>query len=176
MPSPAPSRASIAFGHRNLPLLLLQAREAVLARFRPLLNEAGITEQQWRIVRALLDTGPLEPRQIVTLCGISSPSLAGVLARMDDLGLVQRDRLDHDARRLLVSLTPKSRALARRLAPRIAATYADLESLAGADLIAGLYQTLDLLGQKLGPAEPQDEAPAPVCPPVRPPVRAAHRR
>jgi hypothetical protein len=72
--------------HRNLPLLLLQARERVIANFRPALNAAGVTEQQWRIVRALLEQGPLEPRQIVGLCAISSPSLAGVLARMDDLG------------------------------------------------------------------------------------------
>ena len=49
--------------HRNLPLLLLQAREHVIARFRPILNAHGITEQQWRIVRALIDTGPLEPRE-----------------------------------------------------------------------------------------------------------------
>jgi DNA-binding MarR family transcriptional regulator len=50
--------------HRNLPLLLLQARERVMARFRPILNEHGITEQQWRIVRLLLEEGPLEPREI----------------------------------------------------------------------------------------------------------------
>ena len=52
----------IELRHRNLPLLLLQAREHVIARFRPILNANGITEQQWRIVRALIDTGPLEPR------------------------------------------------------------------------------------------------------------------
>ena len=49
---------------RNLPLMMLQAREQVIARFRPALNANGITEQQWRIVRLLLDTGPLEPHQI----------------------------------------------------------------------------------------------------------------
>ena len=80
MSSDLPTPAHIR--HRNLPLLLLQARERVIARFRPILNEHGVTEQQWRIVRALLERGPLEPRQIVDVCRISSPSLAGVLARM----------------------------------------------------------------------------------------------
>ncbi|MBL8355834.1 MAG: homoprotocatechuate degradation operon regulator HpaR, partial [Delftia acidovorans] len=75
---PAPAAG---FQHRNLPLLLLQARESVIARFRPILQAHGLTEQQWRIVRALLESGPLEPRQIVEICRISSPSLAGVLAR-----------------------------------------------------------------------------------------------
>ncbi|MFO1329995.1 MAG: homoprotocatechuate degradation operon regulator HpaR [Rubrivivax sp.] len=133
------------FRHRNLPLLLLQARERVISRFRPALNEAGVTEQQWRIVRALLQFGPLEPRQIVEHCAISSPSLAGVLARMDDLGLVRRERMDHDARRLQVSLTPRSRALARRLAPRIEAIYADIERQIGASFTQDFYRALDRL-------------------------------
>ena len=51
------------------------------SRFRPILNAHGVTEQQWRIIRVLIDSGPREPREIVTLCGISSPSLAGILAR-----------------------------------------------------------------------------------------------
>jgi hypothetical protein len=64
-PAPAPAPAPANFRHRNLPLLLLQAREGVIAHFRPILHAHGLTEQQWRIVRALLDQGPLEPRQIV---------------------------------------------------------------------------------------------------------------
>lgn len=133
------------FRHRNLPLLLLQARERVIAHFRPALNAAGITEQQWRIVRALLELGPLEPRQIVTLCAISSPSLAGVLARMDDLGLVQRERIEHDARRVKVSLTARSRALAARMAPRIEAVYAGLAQRLGEGRIDALLVVLDEL-------------------------------
>ena len=50
--------------HRNLPLLLLQARERVLSHFRPLLNANGVTEQQWRIVRVLYEVPSLEPREI----------------------------------------------------------------------------------------------------------------
>ena len=42
------------FRHRNLPLLLLHAREGVIGQFRPILNAHGVTEQQWRIIRALL--------------------------------------------------------------------------------------------------------------------------
>ena len=131
--------------HRNLPLLLLQARERVIAHFRPILNAHGITEQQWRIVRALLDTGPLEPREIGELCRISSPSLAGVLSRMEELGYVKRKRLDHDQRRVRVSLTPRSRALAARMAPQIEATYRDIEAVIGAEFSARFYRALDEL-------------------------------
>jgi homoprotocatechuate degradation regulator HpaR len=145
--------------HRNLPLLLLQAREQVIARFRPILNAHGITEQQWRIVRALIDTGPLEPREIGELCRISSPSLAGVLSRMEELGYIRRKRLDHDQRRVRVSLTPRSRALAGRMAPRIEATYRQIETMIGADFSTSFYRALDELIGALAvgaPIAPED--------------------
>jgi homoprotocatechuate degradation regulator HpaR len=141
---------SVKFRHRNLPLLLLQARERVIARFRPILNAHGITEQQWRIVRALIDTGPLEPREIGELCQISSPSLAGVLSRMEDLGYVTRKRLDHDQRRVRVSLTARSRGLSARMAPQIETTYRDIETVIGMDFSASFYQALDQLIGALG--------------------------
>lgn len=146
-----------AFSHRNLPLLLLQAREGVMLRFRPVLNAHGITEQQWRIVRALLEQGPLEPRQIGQVCRLSSPSLAGVLARMDDLGLVRRARMPQDQRRVLVRLTPRSRALARAMAPQIEAAYAAIEAHIGAGFIDGFYRTLDELIALLGSLPPSDD-------------------
>src|SRR5947209_12909335 len=65
--------------HRNLPMLMLRGRERVISYFRPLLKAQGITEQQWRVVRVLLDVPALEPREIAELCSISSPSLVGVL-------------------------------------------------------------------------------------------------
>jgi homoprotocatechuate degradation regulator HpaR len=143
--SPKPAK----FAHRNLPLLLLQAREHVIACFRPILNEHGLTEQQWRILRLLVDAGALEPREIGEQCRISSPSLAGVLSRMQQLGLIKRRRFDRDRRRVRVSLTAKSRALARRMAPAIEATYRRLESQVGRDFSARLYRTIDTLIESL---------------------------
>ena len=37
----------------SLPMALLLARESTMRRFRPLLAEHGLTEQQWRVLRAL---------------------------------------------------------------------------------------------------------------------------
>jgi homoprotocatechuate degradation regulator HpaR len=131
--------------HRNLPLLLLQAREHVISHFRPILNANGFTEQQWRIVRVLLEARSLEPRQIGELCRISSPSLAGVLARMEELGFVVRRRLPHDKRRVRVSLTPRSRALAARMAPQIEATYRRIEERLGSEFSERFQGMLDQL-------------------------------
>jgi homoprotocatechuate degradation regulator HpaR len=138
--------------HRNLPLLMLQAREHVIGHFRPILNAHGITEQQWRIVRVLLDAGPLEPREIGEMCRLSSPSLAGVLARMEEMGLVNRERVAQDQRRVRVSLTARSRALASRMAPQIEAVYARVERALGKEFCRQLYDALDELIDTLGPA------------------------
>lgn len=138
--------------HRNLALLLLQARERVMAEFRPLLNEHGLTEQQWRVIRALLEAGgPLEPRQLCERCQISSPSLTGVLARMEELGWVRRERLAGDARRLHVSLTDAARRIAQRMAPHVEARYAAMERELGPELTADLYAVLDRLLARLRP-------------------------
>jgi len=152
------SQRRATFTHRNLPLLLLQARESVIACFRPILKAHGITEQQWRVVRALIERGAMEPREIVETCRISSPSLAGVLARMDETGLVSRERLDHDQRRLKISLTPKSRALAARMAPQVEAAYAAIEARIGPEFTQHFYRVLDdLIAALEGEAGPPED-------------------
>ena len=131
--------------HRNLPHLLLRARDTLMAQFRPLLSEFGLTEQQWRILRELLEQGSQEPRQLCETCSISSPSIVGMLVRMEEAGLIARARMPHDQRRVLVSLTPKSRQIARQLVPQIEARYAALEQTLGVDAMQEVYDTLDAL-------------------------------
>src|SRR5919204_3123219 len=146
--------------HRNLPQLMLQAREALMARFRPILNENGLTEQQWRILRALLINGPLEPRQLCELCQISSPSITGVLVRMEEAGMVERARMQDDQRRLKVSVTARSRQLGKRMFPAIDAQYARIEDVVGADALNHVYNVLDALLGALGHAPAPTQAPA----------------
>ncbi|EHR69634.1 homoprotocatechuate degradation operon regulator, HpaR [Burkholderiales bacterium JOSHI_001] len=142
------------FRHRNLPLLLLRAREALMQQFRPFLTEQGLTDQQWRVVRALAEAHPqpLEPRQIGELCLISSPSLAGMLARMEGLGLVARQRMENDQRRVAVKLTPKARRIAVRVAEQAEGRYQALEAAIGVDLMHQVVDALDALAAGLQPA------------------------
>jgi homoprotocatechuate degradation regulator HpaR len=140
------SHSSIDGGlHRNLPMLLLRAREKMMERFRPLITAHGLTEQQWRVIRALDEKGPLEPRHISDLCTISSPSMAGVLSRMEALGLVTKARFTDDQRRVLVSLTPKSVGLVRLLSKDLEAEYHAIEQAVGADVVAQVYGAVDAL-------------------------------
>ena len=50
--------------YRYLPQLFLRAREELLCHFRPIISHFGLTEQQWRILRALSEHEQLEPREI----------------------------------------------------------------------------------------------------------------
>ncbi len=68
---------------------------------------------------------------------------------MEELGFVDRKRVAHDQRRVRVSLTPRSRALAARMAPQIEAVYARVERLLGEEFSRHLYEALDALIEKL---------------------------
>lgn len=127
----------------NLPMLLLRARELVIAEFRPIFKRHGITEQQWRILRVLSGLGPTEPRDLVIHCGLSSPSLTGILARMRELDLVSRNRIGHDQRRLRIALTARSEALVREMAPEVEAIYAEMDRRLGTELSGRFQASLD---------------------------------
>jgi DNA-binding MarR family transcriptional regulator len=64
---------------------------------------------------------------------------------MEELGYITRRRLDHDQRRVRVSLTRRSRGLAARMAPQIETTYRDIETVIGAEFSARFYRALDQL-------------------------------
>ena len=96
---------STAFSHRNLPRLLLQAREAVMGHTRPSLREQALSDQQWRVLRVLGEHGAVETGRVAREAFILGPSLTGVLARMERDGLIARTPDPADGRSMLISLT-----------------------------------------------------------------------
>ncbi len=135
---------------RNLPLLMLMAREAVTAYFRPLFNEFKLTEQQWRIIRALYEEGELMISQVAEKTFIVGPSLTGILQRMTDAELLIK-RLDSaDTRRFHVSLTTAGRAKFEAMAPRVQKAYAELEAKIGKESVDEIYEVMDRLLVKIG--------------------------
>jgi len=146
---------------RNLALRLLEAREILMRRFRPLIAEEGLTEQQWRILRVLAERSPLEPGQIADACSILSPSLTGILARMESVDLVTRTQSSSDQRRQSVALTTRSSEIVERLIPRIEAEYRRLEADWGADTVEALHAMLDRVTALEALRVARDDAPAP---------------
>ena len=134
---------SPAFAHRNLPRLLLQARESLMARTRPSLREHGLSDQQWRVLRVLGEHGTVETGRVAREAYILGPSLTGVLARMERDGLVRRERDPSDQRRTVVEATTKGLKLVDKLSHTIEAHYAWMEKSLGKDKLSQLYGLLD---------------------------------
>ena len=106
---------------QSLTLTLLQAREAAMSFFRPSLNEHGLTEQQWRVIRILSQHDELEIYQLAELACILKPSMTGVLVRMEAAGMVHRRKAEQDQRRVLVTLAEKGMLSGHLLATVIVA-------------------------------------------------------
>jgi homoprotocatechuate degradation regulator HpaR len=149
------------FVHRNLPRLLLQAREAVMQHTRPGLRAEGLSDQQWRVLRVLgehaAEAAGVETGRIASEAFILGPSLTGVLTRMERDGLIERQRCPQDTRRTVVRATPEGLRRVETLSQTIEAHYRWLEAELGQDQLAQLYALLDaviaLEGPYLGPAE-----------------------
>jgi homoprotocatechuate degradation regulator HpaR len=135
------------FVHRNLPRLLLEAREAVMQHTRPSLREHGLSDQQWRVLRVLgehaNDPAGVETGRIAREALLLGPSLTGVLTRMERDGLIARERCPQDARRTVVRATRAGLILVRNLSTTIEAHYAWLEAQLGKAQLAQLYALLD---------------------------------
>ncbi len=136
-------RVPSAFVHRNLPRLLLQAREAVMAHTRPSLRQHALSDQQWRVLRVLGEHGTVDTGRVAREAFILGPSLTGVLARMERDGLIQRQRDLSDQRRSVVKATARGTAMVKRLSVTIEAHYRTMEDVLGKQKLAELYELLD---------------------------------
>lgn len=76
---------------------------------RAMLANAGVTEQQWRVLRVLEETGVMDPTEIAERSCLLLPSLTRILQTLADKGYV--DRLPHptDGRRLQIAITTEGR-------------------------------------------------------------------
>src|SRR5690348_11490594 len=103
---------------KTLPMLLLAARDAVTQRFRLRATAVhGLTEQQWRVIRALAEVDSLEIHALSALCRIHAASLSRILPKLHRDGLIARSAKAADQRCVIVSLTPRGQQLIRDTAP-----------------------------------------------------------
>ena len=135
------------FVHRNLPRLLLQAREAVILHTRPSLRDHGLSDQQWRVLRVLgehaQEVDGIETGRVAREAFLLGPSLTGVLARMERDGLITRARCAQDARRTVVRATEAGLAKVQALSQTIEAHYVWMEQQLGKAHLNALYELLD---------------------------------
>ena len=118
---------------RSLPMMLYRALDAVMPRFRKIFNDFGLTEQQWRVLRVLWEGDDITIRQLAEVTLIPAPSLVGIVDRLERDGLVTRQRLTTDRRKVNVAVTQAGAELEDKIMPRVASAYVELKQSVDAE-------------------------------------------
>src|SRR5215472_17028357 len=111
---------------RSLPMALMRAREATMRYFRPSLRLHGVSEQQWRVLRALASGDQLEAMALARVTFLLPPSLSRILRDLAARGLIERRADSADLRRSFITISSSGRDLIARQAPASEAGYAEI--------------------------------------------------
>src|ERR1700729_1277823 len=134
---------------KSLPMSLLRAREAVMKQFRPSLRRHGLTEQQWRILRALAAVDAIEVTELARVAFLLGPSLSRILRDLEAGHLIERKLAKVDLRRSVVSISARGLRLIEAVAPTSEAIYAAITRRYGARKLAELQDMLHELERSL---------------------------
>ena len=126
----------------SLPMELLKAREAAMARFRPMLREHGLTEQQWRVIRALYEYGKIDASELARRSFLLAPSLTRILKFLEQKTIVRRSTDTNDQRRTVLALTRKGKRIYSEVGPDSEALYMEIEKDFGVGKLEALYKLL----------------------------------
>jgi homoprotocatechuate degradation regulator HpaR len=154
--APAVKRAPMREFSRSLPMSLLRAREAVMRQFRPSLRQHGLTEQQWRILRALTSVETIEVTELARVAFLLGPSLSRILRDLEARDLIERKVAKADMRRAMVSITARGLKLIEAVAPTSETIYAEITKRYGARKLGELQDMLSALESSLAGLEAAD--------------------
>ena len=127
---------------RSLPMSLLRAREATMKHFRPTFRHFGVTEQQWRILRALAARTEIEVMELAEAAYLLPPSVSRMLKDLEKRELILRRGSDHDMRRGIVSISPKGLRLIDNAGQYSETIYARITRRYGAEKLVALQAAL----------------------------------
>ncbi|MDH6213880.1 MarR family winged helix-turn-helix transcriptional regulator [Streptomyces pseudovenezuelae] len=95
---------------------LYAASRAVTARYRPLLDELGLTYPQYLVMLVLWEQDSISVRDLGTSLQLESSTLSPLLKRLEAGGLVRRERRAEDERSVAIRLTEAGASLRERAA------------------------------------------------------------
>lgn len=131
----------------SLPMNLLLAREAVMARFRPGLHMYNVSEQQWRVLRALTAVDEIEVTALANATFLLAPSLSRILKDLEARGLVTRRTTDGDLRKSLIAISADGIKVIEAVAPYSERIYEEITRTYGPEKLAELQKLLRELAQ-----------------------------
>lgn len=130
---------------RSLTIALLRAREKLMSRFRPMLASHDITEQQWRVLRAINMQQEIDATDVAQRSCIMAPSLTRIVRHLEERGLIARRRDENDGRRAMLSITDEGVQVIADVEPESRRIYADIRNLFGEDRFELLLDLLEEL-------------------------------
>ena len=136
---------------RDLVTGVMQLGNLFVRRLGPVFEKAKITPQQWSVVSALAEeSGPVTLVALARRLMVTKQNMTGMIARLEQLGLAERNDDPNDLRSSRVQLTRRGRTLVDRLRP----AYEEwLDALRGDDVserdLQSLTRTVERLIAKL---------------------------
>jgi MarR family transcriptional regulator, organic hydroperoxide resistance regulator len=111
---PAAHEAESALLQDELCFALYLAARASGTHYRPLLAELGLTYPQYLVMLVLWERGPVTVKDLGETLSLDSGTLSPLLNRLEDAGIVDRQRSQSDGRQVKVSSTEAGNALRDR--------------------------------------------------------------
>ena len=90
------------------------ASRAMTAVYRPLLEDLGLTYPQYLVMLLLWEREPLRVHELGRELELDSGTLSPLLKRLENSGLIRRQRRTDDEREVEATLTQEGRSLADR--------------------------------------------------------------
>jgi homoprotocatechuate degradation regulator HpaR len=140
----------------SLPMELLRARESAMSRFRPMLRDHDLTEQQWRTIRTLAAYNGIDASELARRSFLLSPSLTRILQFLEREGIIRRSSDVADQRRSVFFLTSKGRKIYASVASDTERIYIDMERDFGLKKMEKLYELLAEFSSMKGGDEKQE--------------------
>jgi DNA-binding MarR family transcriptional regulator len=134
---------------QRLAQVLSQAEHGVTRRLRRVLDDEGCSVEQWRALVLLADGVSHSMSEVAEFALLPAPTLTRLVDRMVADNLAYRTADPQDRRRVLVHITPRGRALQRRLAGRIESSQAAILAEADPGDVARLAALLADLAARL---------------------------
>jgi DNA-binding MarR family transcriptional regulator len=148
---------------RTIADLLGRISHELFSHSRRLVRRTGLTRPQLAAMLALQREGAVPTGVLAQRLSLSAPTLSGVLDRLEEKGLVERQRGDRDRRAVWVRPTPGADALGDTdqslLGPGFSHRLARLSDAEKHQIVESLRRLTHLLGESTGPAsEPMLDA------------------
>ena len=115
---------------------------------RMLLHSTGVTEQQWRVLRILDESGPMEPTRIAEKACLLLPSLTRILQKLEEKRMIERQPDIADRRKQVVRISRIGQELISDNLEESLALIAQVRDRMGAEKYERLLDLLNELDER----------------------------